>query len=265
MSTPADRQNPFQPPRAVLDSAPPAAGELVPDGQRVPAGRGGTWLADGWRLLRKAHRVWLGMTIVFVVMWMVLAIIPLGGLVTNVLFPVMVGGIMMGCRDLEEGKPLQFASLFSGFSTHAGPLLIVGLLYLVGAVAIGLVIGVGVFAAMIPTISTASSGNARDMLAVLPIIALAVLVGMALMLPLVMAVWFAPALVVFHDMPATTAMKTSFAGCLRNIVPFLVYGIVGFFLMILATIPLGFGWLVLIPVLWGSAYAGYRDIFIRPA
>jgi uncharacterized membrane protein len=118
---------------------------------------------------------------------------------------------------------------------------------------------------MIPTLSTASSGNARDMLVLVPIILLAVLLALALMLPLLMAVWFAPALVVFHDMPATTAMRMSFSGCLKNMVPFLVYGILGFFLAILATLPLAAGWLVLVPMLWGSAYAGYRDIFVRPA
>ena len=44
------------------------------------------------------------------------------------------------------------------------------------------------------------------------------------------------------------AMKVSFIGCLRNIVPFLIYGVVGIALAIVATIPLLLGWLVLGPV-----------------
>jgi uncharacterized membrane protein len=47
--------------------------------------------------------------------------------------------------------------------------------------------------------------------------------------------------------------------------PFLVYGIVGFLLAIVAVIPLGLGLLVLGPVMWGTMYVGYRDIFVRRA
>jgi uncharacterized membrane protein len=57
------------------------------------------------------------------------------------------------------------------------------------------------------------------------------------------------------------AMKASFAGCLRNVVPFLVYGVIGLLLAIVASIPLGLGWLVLVPVAIASIYASYCDIF----
>jgi uncharacterized membrane protein len=97
----------------------------------------------------------------------------------------------------------------------------------------------------------------------LPLLLLMALVAMALFLPLVMAVWFAPALVVFHDLPALDAMKQSFSGCLKNIVPFLVYGIIGFVLSFLATLVLLLGWLIWGPTLVGSVYASYRDIFVQ--
>ena len=92
---------------------------------------------------------------------------------------------------------------------------------------------------------------------------LAGLIALALMLPLFMAMWFAPALVVFNERGVLEAMKESFRGCLRNIVPFLVYGLAGLVLSILASIPLALGWLVLGPVLVASIYAAYRDIFFR--
>jgi uncharacterized membrane protein len=69
--------------------------------------------------------------------------------------------------------------------------------------------------------------------------------------------------VVFHGQSAAQAMKASFVACLKNIVPFLVYGVLTFLLAILASIPFGLGWLVLGPVLAGSLYAGYRDIFFE--
>ena len=84
---------------------------------------------------------------------------------------------------------------------------------------------------------------------------LSILVMMALMIPVAMAIWLAPALVVLSDRGAVEAMKESFAGCLKNIVPFLLYGVVLFVASIVAAIPLFLGWLVLGPVFAGSIYA----------
>jgi len=92
---------------------------------------------------------------------------------------------------------------------------------------------------------------------------LAVLVMTLFMIPLLMLFWFAPTLIVLHDdVGIIEAMKLSFLGCIRNILPFLIYGLVGFILMILASIPFGLGWLVLGPVLFGTIYASYKDIFL---
>ena len=56
-------------------------------------------------------------------------------------------------------------------------------------------------------------------------------------------------------------MKTSFSACLKNIVPFLVYGLVGMVLAVAASLALMLGWFILAPVWMASMYASYRDIF----
>ena len=73
--------------------------------------------------------------------------------------------------------------------------------------------------------------------------------------------WFSYALVTINNFTVVQALKTSFHGCLKNIVPFLIYGLVMFLFAILATIPLMLGWLILGPVLFASFYTAYRDIF----
>jgi uncharacterized membrane protein len=88
-----------------------------------------------------------------------------------------------------------------------------------------------------------------------------VLVGALFLIPLMMAYFFAPALVVLDGLPAPTAMRLSFSGCLKNIVPFLLYGLVGLVLLVLGAIPFGLGLLVVMPVFVGSIYAAYRDIY----
>jgi uncharacterized membrane protein len=59
------------------------------------------------------------------------------------------------------------------------------------------------------------------------------------------------------------AFKLSFSGCLKNVMPFLWYGIILIPLGFVATIPFGLGWLFLAPILVCSIYAGYRDIFLE--
>jgi uncharacterized membrane protein len=78
-----------------------------------------------------------------------------------------------------------------------------------------------------------------------------------------MALWFAPALVVLRELPPIQALKQSFRGCLKNIVPFLVYGLVAMVLTVLAAIPFGLGLLVMMPVIMASVYVAYGEIFFR--
>jgi uncharacterized membrane protein len=96
-------------------------------------------------------------------------------------------------------------------------------------------------------------------------LALVSLVILALLLPLIMALWFAPALVVFHDMGAWEAMKASFRGGMKNMLPFLLYGIVLTIASVVASIPALLGWLVLGPVIAASIYTSYRDIYFSEA
>jgi uncharacterized membrane protein len=58
-------------------------------------------------------------------------------------------------------------------------------------------------------------------------------------------------------------MKLSFAGCLKNVLPFLVYGIAGLVLLFLGAIPLGLGILVVWPTLTAAIYVAYRDIYFE--
>lgn len=84
---------------------------------------------------------------------------------------------------------------------------------------------------------------------------------LALIVPVTMATWFAPALVWFRNLEPLDALRQSFLGCWRNVLPFLVYGLIVLVLMGLAAIPFGLGILIMGPTLVGSTYAAYLDIF----
>jgi uncharacterized membrane protein len=56
-------------------------------------------------------------------------------------------------------------------------------------------------------------------------------------------------------------MRLSFFACLRNMLPFTLYGIISAVLLLIAMIPLGLGLLVMIPTMTASLYVSYKDIF----
>jgi uncharacterized membrane protein len=257
----AEQKNPYAAPSAPVADLATAAddGQLIEGGRMVPAGHGWQWIVDGFNVFKLNPGIWILNLIILVAITFALAFIPfIGQLALNLLFPVFMGGLMLGCQALAHNEPLEVAHLFAGFREKAGPLILVAVFNLIGAILIMIVVA-ALFGFSMFTVMFRGSGSGVNAAALL----LMVLVMMALFIPLLMAVWFAPALVVFHDLQPLEAMKQSFSGCLKNIVPFLVYGIIGFVIGILATIPFGLGWLVWGPTIVGSLYAGYRDIFVE--
>jgi uncharacterized membrane protein len=236
---------------------------LVLPGRSNPASAGWDWIAQGWKLFTAAPLMWIIALILIFIAFVALGLVPiLGQIAVQLLQPVLAAGFIVASRSLERGGEFELDHLFAGFKRNFGSLVIVGALFLVAGILILLV-----FLAFVAfSVGTAFlTGDPGAALASLMASALTVLVGvlivLALMVPLAAAYWFAPALVIMHDMSPTAAMKESFFGCFRNFVPFLVYGIVLFILAILAAIPFGLGYLVLIPVVMASIYVGYRQIF----
>lgn len=251
-------------------SAPgPAAVEVVPPEPRiVDGGRGASWWSEGWRLFTPAVGVWILTMLILIALHVVGTLVPVvGSVALQVLFPVFTGGLMLGCRALDRGNPLTLGHLFAGFSQRTSPLIIVGLIYTGLALLITLIVGammVAIFGVAILGMLTGAVEPSQTGVAlgnVVVAVLLGILFFLLLLLPLIMAVWFAPALVMLGGLSPVAALKTSFLGCLRNVIPFLVYGAIGIVLAIVASIPFALGWFALGPVTVASIYASYCDIF----
>ncbi len=254
---------PLPPPTAERAPAAPP-----PEGWAVAAGHGVTWWSDGWRIFRRAPFVWIGMTLLVVVLMFVLAMIPvIGQLASTMLYPVLGAGLLVAARAGDRGEPVGFGHLFTCFDQRLGPLLIAAVLYLLGwfvvwLIAIGIcaaVFGIGSLAAIMNSDPSNMGLTALTTMGMVALLAL--LIVLALGTPLIMAYWFAPPLIALRGDKPVAAMKASFTASLRNVPPMLVYSLVGIALGLLATIPLGLGWLVLGPVFVVSVYTSYRDIF----
>jgi hypothetical protein len=256
--------DPYAAPKARVEDVRAGAteGEFIAGGQAVAANHGWEWITRGWGLFKEQPGMWILILVVWLVIVIAIALTPyIGGLVGNVLFPVFAGGIMLGCRELDRGGALAFGHLFAGFGANFGKLAAVGLYYFVVLVVVALAAGriaglddrtaLGLFTGIVP-VPADTVPDLRYLLAVL--------IVFAVMLPVLMSIWFAPALIVFHDGRLGETLKASFSACLKNIVPFLLYGAILLVFMFAASLPILLGWLVLGPTMFASVYASYKDI-----
>lgn len=258
---------------------------------RVAAGHGWRWLTCGVEHLRRAPVPWIGAVAILFTVTLILVMIPLiGSLASALISPILLGGLMLAAHGQRSGKHMRPASIFDAFAEYGGRLATVGALYLVGTVVVTILLGI-----LMATVAGGMMGldpaqlEQQDPAAVMqlmgPAMLLLFLAVLALTLPLVMAYWFAPALVVLNGMTAVEAMKASLRGCLKNIPAFLVYGLgwmlVGFIALLpmlllmtvfppspgngdsmLVYLPVLFAtMLVVSPIMIASMYCGYRDIF----
>ena len=231
---------------------------------RLPALRGVAWLRDAYRMVSRARLPWLLLLFLYYLVLGLVDFVPLiGQIAAPILKPVFAVGFLAAAWSQERGGTPEPKQLFQGFRSNLWALIPLGIVLVVGITLAVLGTALVDDGKLLDVLSGKSKfddalfGDGR--------VQYAMLFAAALALPVMLALWFAPALVVFHDVQPMAAMKASFSGCLKNFVPFLVYGIVGLVFFILALIPLGLGLLVFVPVLWASMYTAYRDIYLRPA
>lgn len=231
--------------------------------RHVKAKQGLQWIISGFYLFRIAPMVWMLLCFTLILIAMTLALVPLlGQFIFTLISPVFLAGLMLGCRELEQGEKLELTHLFVGFKKNTAPLVTVGGIYLIGQVLIvGIVMLIG-GTAMTDMLLYGKRVDENELMEVADDMLSAALVALALSIPLLMAAWFSPLLVAFHDIPPVIAMKKSFFACLKNLLPLQLYGIILIILAVIAVIPYGLGLIVLIPIIFTSIYVSYKDIFL---
>ncbi|MCA3158409.1 MAG: hypothetical protein ING21_01990 [Burkholderiales bacterium] len=259
-------QNPYAPPGAdIEDVRTPSAdedGRFIESGHVVAAGRGLSWWGAAWNLFKAAPGMWILTLLAFFVLYALVAIIPVLNFFAGFVAMLMGTGLLIGCDDLHRGDPLRVGHLFAAFKTRPGRLIVLvvvtGLLSILAMLVAVLPFGLS----MLPILFGMEDMNSSMMTGTLLVSILFIfLIFLALSIPIYMAYWFAPLLIVKQDFGVGKAMLCSLKACAMNFVPFLLYGLVGLVLTIVAMIPLFLGFLILIPMIIASIYTAYRDIF----
>jgi hypothetical protein len=264
MSDAIHSANPYAAPTAPLTERQLAAGDFIENGQRVPASHAPAWLYAAWQLFRAAPVVWILMWVICVVMTVVLSFVPfIGSLINLFLQPALLAGMMLACRDAEEGGPVEIGQLFGAFRSHVGPIALLAVLALALWMGIAIIVGI-VFALAfggLAGLGLAARGDPGPAMW-LPLLA----IGFGACVPvllLAMAMFLAPALIVVQDLPALTALRMGFVAAWRNVLGLLLFAVIGLVLAALACVPVFLGWLVLGPVMTIAVYALFRDVFYQ--
>lgn len=222
--------------------------------RKVAAMRAFDWIQEGWTLFLGAPRVWLflsgGIVITFAIsefLWLhvrtgfepslprnlLLGLLFFGPVV---LMPIATAGGLHLCRLLGRGETPELDDLVNGLKLAPQDLFTAGSLYLAGWLIIfGFyeIVG-GPLALFLPPLA-----------------------GFAFLI----AIWFIPPLVAFHQLSPLAALVTGFTACLRNAGVFAVFGFIMALLHFVAVLPAGLGLIVLLPVVIGALHASYRDVF----
>ena len=223
-----------------------------------PAGAGWAWIRDAWRMFTRQVVTWLVLVVLLFLVVLGIGLIPLGDLLTSLLSPVLMGGLMLGAHRQAGGGRVDLGHLFAGFRRQLGPLVLLGLLQLLATI-IGLTV-LAVVALLTVGLQAFESPELFSNVTLGSWILLAV-VSAVFTAGMVMAFWLATPLVAIAGCKPWESVERSFEAALRNWRALLVYGAVVLGLLVVATIPLGLGLIVLLPVLMISNYTACADIF----
>lgn len=195
---------------------------------RYSGRRGGAWLQDASRMLAAARVPWLMLLLVYYMIQLVMSVIPLVGPVAMmVLRPVFTVGFLAAAWTQERGGRPEVRHLFRGFKANLWALIPIGCVLTIGttlAVMSTALIDGGVLLEAIT-----SNAKPDETLAANGRVEAAMLFAIGCALPVLLSIWFAPALVVFQGCGAGQALATSLRASLANWRPIAVYGLLLFF------------------------------------
>ena len=248
----------------------------------VSTRNGWLWVLQGFSIFRKSPAIWILLVLSYWSMMALLSRLPiLGTVLATLSLPVFAASFAIMAHEVAIGGRLMPALLFSGFQRSLRTLLILGAMNMAAMAAAfactfpidgGILMGLAILGKPLPaTVLPGGADSGAFMFA-------SVVAGL-LAAPVQSAFWFAPMLVagVAGQKPlgAVQSLFYSFFACWRNWRAFIVYGATlstVFVFIALAlqlvvrsdkTLPVAMlaMVLVLLPTLFGTFYASYRDIF----
>lgn len=193
---------------------------------RYDGRRGIGWLTESYRMFSKHRLAWIGLLLGYYAALIIIDVIPLIGVfVAPMIKPVLSVAFLAAAWTQERGGQPALRMLLRGFGANITALLPLGVVFVIGvSLALGAtaLIDGGQLLEMLygaaPAAEADPAGTARNVQDTLASsqVQLAMLFGVLCALPTILALWWAPALVVFQDARTLTALGTSLRAALAN-------------------------------------------------
>jgi hypothetical protein len=204
---------------------------------RHPGARGTAWLRESYALFRNARLAWLMLLLAYYGVLLFADFVPfIGGLVALVLKPVFAVGFLAAAWTQERGGRPEVRALFRGFRANVWALVALGVVFVAGmtaAIAATAAIDGGKLFDVVANPAPqdldqdAAAKRLSDTLSD-PQVQLGMLFAALCAIPTLLALWWAPALVVFQDAGALTALLASLRAALANWRPIFRYALAVF-------------------------------------
>ena len=228
------------------------------ESRQVPAGNAWAWIVSGFNLFKANPVMWIVILLIYLAIIIPISFIPvIGSVVTTLLAPVFAAGMMWGCKALVLKQDLEINHLFEGFKKNTAQLIAVGGVYMLSLLVIMVMVVLTLDKDTLELIMKGQEVSPAQANAMM----LPILIAMLFIVPILMAYWYAPVLIGLHNLTVLEAMKLSFIACLKNMLPFLLYGLIFMVILVVAIIPFGLGLIVAVPVMMTSLYTSYVDVF----
>ena len=224
----------------------------------LPAKRGPGWIAAAGQLFGRAPVAWISICFGWIGITIFLVLMPLIGLViASLLQPVFFASFAITAFRQAAGEPITTADLFRGFRRNMRPLVALGSLLFLAEIVIVLVMAM----LGLPSWPGDRQFDAGEYVEMLRGREWVLITGFALSALVKGALWFAPPLIAFHEMPVTHAIRWSVYAALSNFGAMLLYGLALAALFLVCLLTYGLALVVVLPLIAISTFVGYREVF----
>jgi len=213
-------------------------------------------LSTAWEAIKPNYALFLGMTVVMILLLMSLGCVPIVGFI---LAGPLTCGIYYASLKQLRGEPVDFGMIFKGFEFFV-PAMIAGLVisapYIVNQIID--------FGSMFATLGAFASGDAAAIEAASAAntgLSVVKLVFFLVGLILTTLFFFAYPLVVDRKVSAIDALKLSFSGVSKNLGGVIVLLLLEGLLAIAGTLALCIGIFFVLPVIFAANAEAYRQVF----
>ncbi len=237
---------------------------FIPDGQSLSSSEGVKWIGQAWQLTKDKWGMWILLYIIYSICIAGFVLIPFIGIFAGLLNPVFIGGIIAVCEKQRTTGEFELGLLFNGFQKNFASLLGVGALTF-GIILLGVIaLFMGGGSAVLHILLAVQHGeiSAEVLKNGLSSLLLSLFILMVFLIVNAALTWFAPALIVIHNLKFDAAISMSLAAVRKNLLPGLLFFITSAIIFIISIMTFGLGFLISIPILLVSYYSSYRSIFI---